>query len=293
MNVYESVTERILTQLEAGIIPWRKEWKATGKTGLPYNYASGKQYRGINILLLMSSGFNDARWMTYKQAQDAGGNVKRGEKGTKIVFWSLFNVTKKGDTGGEYSTDKVPFAREYTVFNIDQIENLPQSLPFETPVFEPIPAAHSMASDYMKRAGIDLKHGGASAYYSPSLDYVQMPKETDFKSPDAYYSTLFHELGHSTGHKVRLGRDMSGGFGSSDYSKEELVAEFTAAFLCAQVGISNERVEANHAAYIQSWMKAIKNDKKLVVSAAQKAQKAADYIQDKQFSEPESRSVAA
>lgn len=286
MNVYESVTNRIIAQLEAGVIPWRKEWKTSGTHGLPFNHVTGKQYRGINILLLMTSGFADARWMTYKQAQDVGANVRKGEHGTKIVFWSMFDVERETKDGGT-EADRVPFMREYTVFNYEQIDGFAQPLPFEENPFEPIPAAHALADSYLTRAGIQLAHGGDRACYHPALDSIKMPNPGSFTNPDAYYSTLFHEMGHSTGHKSRLDRskdyDFNAAFGSADYSKEELVAEFTAAFLCGTVGISNDRVEANHAAYIQSWLKSLRNDSKMVVSAAQKAQRAADLIQGVTF----------
>lgn len=236
MTIYESVTERILEQLGKGVIPWRKEWKYSGPVGLPYNRLFGKPYRGINVLLLLSAGFTDARWLTYKQAQELGGNVRRGEKGTRIVFWNLFSKVEKSDSG-ELTEEKIPFMREYTVFNWEQVDGLTAELLFTDASFEPIPAAQSLTDEYLTRAGIELRHGG--------------------------------------------------GLGSVDYSKEELVAEFTAAFLCAQAGISNERLEVNHAAYIQSWMKAFKNDPKMLVSAAQKAQRAADFIQNKTFAEQE------
>jgi antirestriction protein ArdC len=164
------------------------------------------------------------------------------------------------------------------------VENLAANLPLDpTIIFEPIPAAQELAESYLTRANIELHHGGDRAFYHPGRDFIQMPAVTAFELPDAYYSTLFHECGHSTGHESRLDRKLTGGqtFGSEDYSKEELVAEFAAAFLCAETGISNERVSTNHLAYIQGWMRALKNDKTMLVSAAQKAQRAADLILDR------------
>jgi antirestriction protein ArdC len=292
MNVYEQVTERIIAQLEAGVIPWRKEWKSTGHSHLPVNYTTKKPYRGINVLLLMSACFDDSRFLTYKQAQSIGAQVRKGEKGIQIVFWSTFD-------GKEKETDdarKIPFLRTYTVFHVSQCDGIPADLPFDAPIFEPIPAAQLLADNYLTREHIELKHGGDRAFYSPALDYVQMPSRESFASPDAYYSTLFHEMGHSTGHPSRLDREKSKGgnaFGSELYSKEELVAEFTAAYLCADTGISNALVEANHAAYIQSWLRALKNDKNLLVSAAQKAQHAADRIADRSPVARESSADAA
>lgn len=279
VNIYETVNARIISQLEAGVIPWKKEWKVSGHSSMPLNFQTKKPYRGINVLLLACSGFGDSRWLTYKQAQTIGAQVRKGEKGTPIVFWSMFErESKDGDT------EKLPFLRQYTVFNVEQCDGITADLPFDAPEFHPIPAAQALAESYLTRASIALKHGGDRAFYSPTLDYIQMPAATAFDIPDAYYSTLFHECGHSTGHKSRLDRKFGNdAFGSEAYSKEELVAELGAAYLCAQTGISNERVEVNHAAYIQGWLRSLKNDKTLLLSAAQKAQRAADLIVDRKF----------
>lgn len=277
MNVYETVTNRIIEALDAGVIPWRKEWKA-GSGSLPVNYTTHKPYRGINVFVLMCSEFASNQWLTYKQAQDCGLQVRKGSKGMPIVFWK-FDTRKDAVTG---DTDKIAFARQYTVFNLDQCEGVPVSLPFETPVFEPITEAENTVTRYMTaQHGISLAHGGGKAFYSPTFDRVTMPLKETFTSPAAYYSTLFHEFAHSTGHASRLDRFANVGqfdFGSESYSKEELIAEFTAAFLCAETGIVNESVLANHAGYIQGWLRSLKNDKNLAVQAAQRAQKAADLI---------------
>jgi antirestriction protein ArdC len=276
MNIYETVTERILSQLEAGIIPWRKEWKSSGFSRFPTNYQSKKPYRGINVLLLWASPYSDARYLTYKQAQAIGAQVRKGEKGTPIIFWSTFQGKERDDNGDARS---IPFARTYTVFNVAQCDGIPQELPLtDAEPFEPIPAAAELAQGYLDREHIELRHGGDSAFYHRILDYIQMPAPAAFTSPDAYYSTLFHEAGHSTGAAARLDRVKGKEFGDEAYSKEELCAELCAAYLCAQVGISNAQVETNHAAYIQSWMRAFKNDKTLLLTAAQKAQRAADLI---------------
>lgn len=294
MNIYETVNDRIISQLEQGLIPWRKEWKVTGFSGMPSNFQTKKPYRGINILLLGCAPFSDSRWMTYKQAQAIGAQVRKGEKGTPIVFWSTFEREQRNESTGTVDDKKIPFLRQYTVFNAEQIDGIPIELPFDETPFEPIPAAQAIVDSYLSRASIELRHGGDRAFYSPRLDYLQMPKQTAFESPDAYYSTLFHECGHSTGHRTRLDRKFEAGdtFGSVEYSKEELVAEFTAAYLCAQVGISNERLELNHAAYIQGWLRALKNDKTMLLSAAQKAQRAADLIADRTFDATEKTNSA-
>jgi antirestriction protein ArdC len=290
-NVYETVTARIVAQLEAGVIPWRKEWKVTGASGFPANFQTKKPYRGINTLLLLSAVYSDSRWLTYKQAQAIGAQVRKGEHGTQIVFWSTF----ERDSAESEESTRVPFMRTYTVFNVAQCDGIPVELPFDVPAFEPIPAAQALADGYFTREHLNLKHGGDRAFYHPALDYIQMPEPGMFNSPDAYYSTLFHEMGHSTGHTSRLDRARESGrkFGDENYAKEELTAELTAAFLCAQTGISNELVEANHAAYIQSWLRALQNDKTLIVSAAQRAQRASDRILNVNPAALESEPVAA
>lgn len=290
MNVYEQVTDRIISQLEAGIIPWRKEWKATGHSHIPANFTTKKTYRGINVLLLMAAAFDgDCRFLTYKQAQAIGAQVRKGEKGTPIVFWSTFEG-KKDDESAE--DRRIPFLRTYTVFHVSQCDGIPVELPFDAPPFEPVPAAQLLCDGYLQRENIPLKHGGDRAYYS-HLDYIQMPARESFTSPDAYYSTLFHEMAHSTGAPNRLAREKGKSFGDELYSKEELCAEFTAAYLCAETGMSNALVETNHAAYIQSWLKALKNDKKMLITAAQRAQHAADRIADRAQIARESSADAA
>jgi antirestriction protein ArdC len=231
MNIYEEVNNRIIAQLEAGVVPWRKEWRVSGHSSLPSNFATKRPYRGINLLLLSCCPFSDSRWLTYKQAQAIGAQVKRGERGTPIVFWSLFEREQRDDKTGATESARIPFLRHYTVFNVEQCDGVTADLPFENDEFEPIPAAQAIIDSYLRRASIDLRHGGDRAYYHPRLDYIQMPMQTAFDLPHAYYSTLFHECGHSTGHASRLDRKVDGhaSFGSVDYSKEELVAEFSAA----------------------------------------------------------------
>lgn len=274
-NVYEQVTARIIETLESGVIPWRKDWKCA--TGLPVNHTTGKPYRGINVLTLLCAEASTNKWMTYKQAEAAGLHVRKGQHGQPIIFWKFDHKTNA--KGEEYD---VAFARSYTVFNLDQMDGQTAALPFDAPRFEPIDAAETVTARYLSSANHPtLEHGGGKAFYSPLHDRVQMPLRETFTSPEGYYSTLFHEFTHSTGHTSRLRRFLSTeshAFGSESYSKEELVAEFGAAFLCAETSITNDALHANHAAYIQGWPKALKNDRTLAVSAAQRAQKAADLI---------------
>jgi antirestriction protein ArdC len=289
-NVYDQVTDRIIAQLELGNIPWRKEWKVSGHSSIPSNYTTQKPYRGINILLLLSCAFDgDARFLTYKQAQGIGAQVRKGEKGIPIVFWSTFEGKAEAESE---DPKRIPFLRTYTVFHVSQCDGIPVELPFDAPIFEPIPAAQAIADGYLTRENLSLRHGGDQAFYS-HIDYIQMPARESFASPDAYYSTLFHEMAHSTGAPHRLAREKGKAFGDDAYSKEELCAEFAAAYLCAETGISNALVETNHAAYIQSWLKALKNDKKMLIGAAQRAQRAADRIANRTQVERETSADAA
>jgi antirestriction protein ArdC len=286
MNVYETITARIIAQLEDGIIPWRKEWKGTGEGRIPYNFTTGKPYRGINTLVLLCADYASQAWMTYKQAQELGANVRKGEKGTPIVFWSFPTKKGKGDAEPAITADskssEYAFARYYTVFNVEQVEGLQPALPFDVPPFDCIGAADAVVDGYMGSASHPtLAHGGGRAFFSPSRDHVQMPTRESFTSPAAYYATLFHEFAHSTGTAGRLARKMSTAnapFGSEEYSDEELCAEFSSAFLSAESGIANDALLTNSAAYIQAWLRKLKNDPKMAVYAAQRAQKAADYI---------------
>ena len=282
MNIQEVVTDRIIAALDNGIIPWRKEW--TASNALPSNYITKKPYRGINTWMLLCSEFPSNEWMTYKQAQSIGAQVRKGEKGSPVVFWKFDNVKIDKATGDEKAW---AFAKQYTVFNVAQIDGLPASLPFDAPVFHPLEAADALVSIYLASASApQFAHdGGNKAFYSPTYDKVSMPARESFHNSEGYYSTLFHEFAHSTGHASRLDRftDTNMQFKSESYSKEELIAEFAAAFLCAESAITNAESETNSVAYIQGWLKALKNDKTMAMQAAQRAQKAADYITGHKF----------
>jgi antirestriction protein ArdC len=283
-SVYEIITDRICGMLEQGIIPWNKPWNGGG---WPVNLVSKKHYRGINVALLATSKYSSRYWLTYQQAQDLGGHVKKDEKGTMIVFWKMLHKVETDSEGNEKEVT-IPMLRYYYVFNVEQCEGIKiPSNDIPEREFTPIEEAERIVRDMPKRP--EIRHGGDRAYYSPSLDYVQMPKKSQFINEEAYYSTLFHELSHSTGHSSRVNRKLDqrlAAFGSEDYSKEELVAEFSASFLCGICGIE-QAVIKNSAAYIQSWLRALRNDKQMAVNAAAAAQKAADYILGKQETEQE------
>ncbi len=279
-DLYTEVTNQITAMLEKGVVPWRSPILGRSSAGHPKNLESTKPYRGVNVFLLAFSafakGYGSSYWLTFKQALAKGGAVKKGEKSSMVVFWKQYETTDK-DTG---DAKKIPVLRYYNVFNVEQCDGItaPDAVPFVPTDFKPIEAAEALAKAYAD--GPAVEHGGQQAYYRPSLDSVQMPDPTRFASCEEYYSTLFHELSHSTGHSKRLDRGLDSNpkpFGSPDYGKEELVAEMAAAFLCGEVGIKPAVIE-NQAAYIGGWLKQLKNDKKLVIAAAGAAQKAADWI---------------
>ena len=277
MNTCEVVTERIIKILESGTIPWRKPWSETGTLGTHQNLISQHAYRGINAILTASMGFSTPYWLTYKQALEHGGVVKAGEKGCPIVYWA-FGTDEKAD-GTER---KWAFCKYSTVFNLDQVDGLDSikliaaKRKAQRIEFKPIEQCEAVVKGYP----IAIHHREQRAYYRPDHNYVNMPKPESFNSVENYYATLFHELGHSTGHESLLNRfkgEKQFHFGSHDYSKEELIAEMTSAFLCSKTGIDGMTVSQS-AAYIQSWIKVLKGDPKLVLSAASQAQKAFDLI---------------
>jgi len=286
MSVYEIITDRIVKALENGTCPWHQPWN--GKEFAPRNLLSGKPYRGINAFLLAMFQNDNPYWLTFKQALQLGGNVRKGEKGMPVVFWTEWQP--KNDKREPDDRDAIPILRYYTVFHADQCEGI------ETPALPNI-ALHEFARieaceaivNGMPSSRAKIEHKQPRAFYSPANDTVNMPSAERFESSALYYKTLFHELAHSTGHTSRLNRKGIAElnvFGSDEYGREELVAEMTAAFLCGHAGI-NPFTEATSASYLAGWLKAIKGDSKLVVIAAAQAQKAADWILQTQFSNVE------
>jgi antirestriction protein ArdC len=278
-DVYQIVTDRIMALLESGTIPWRRPWKG-GEP--PQNLISRKPYRGINIFLLNASRFGSPYWLSFKQVQGIGAMVRKGEKAFPVVFWKMLD--RDAEKGGDEKKDRVRLLRYYKVFNLEQCDKVnPSLLPKrETNEFEPIERCDQVVAGMPKRPKI--VHGGGRAMYCPAKDTVTMPNTASFDSPEFYYSTLFHELTHSTGHTSRLGRPGITEpirFGSDPYSREELVAEMGAAFLCGHCGIENRTIQES-AAYIQGWFDCLRNDRKLMVHAAAQAQKAGDFIHNVQ-----------
>ena len=275
-DAYQIITDRIISQLESGVIPWRKTWK--GDVNAPRNFISKKPYQGINAIMLAFTKFSSNFFLTSNQAHKIGGRIlsEQWNKGFPIVFWKIQEYTDK-KTG---DITKIPYIRYSTVYNLDQTEGIEvEEIDLNQINFEPIPEAETIVNGFIGKP--EIQHNEQRACYSPSLDIVTMPKKESFEKNDFYYSVLFHELVHSTGAKHRLNREGVADahyFGSANYSKEELVAELGATFLCSECGLTNDKIIENSTAYIQGWLKKLKNDKKLVVSAASAARKAAELV---------------
>jgi antirestriction protein ArdC len=278
-NVYEIITDRILQQLEAGTAPWHKPWCTPGQDGLPRNLLSGHPYRGINVWILASSGYASPYWLTVRQANELGGHVRKGEKGTPVVFWKFGK--REVQDGDEIIEKPSVLCRYYTVFNFSQCEGLriqPAQATEPLPHIEAIENCEQVVTQWLGKPAI--RYGSSHAAYSKMHDLVQMPDLASFDSAEEFYSTLFHELTHSTGHPLRLNRATLTEFerfGDEQYSAEELVAEMGAAFLCGFSGIENKTIN-NSAAYLRTWLEVLKKDPRLVLVAAGQAQKATDLI---------------
>jgi antirestriction protein ArdC len=279
-DLYQEVTDKILTLLDQGVPPWRQPITSADGPGLPTSFGTKKPYRGINLFLLaITSWAHDYAsnyWLTFNQAKQLGGKVRKGEKGSLVLFWKQ-HATKDRQSGEDVT---IPVLRHYVVFNADQIEGLPtaEAAPVEPREFVPLEAASRIVKDYKDPPAIELR--GNRACYLPREDRVEIADPQRFETTESFFATLFHELAHSTGHPKRLARDLGDTpsvFGSPDYGKEELVAEMGSAFLCAAAGISPPTIEQS-AAYLEGWRKSLRADKKLVIAAAGQGQRAADHI---------------
>jgi antirestriction protein ArdC len=291
-SIYQTVTDRIISSLKAGVIPWEKPWKTPRYAGGPFpcNFYTGKPYRGINVLLLWSSEYNSPFWLTFKQAQALKGTVRKGEHGTPIIFYKQLPEYAKNDEDTAGKDECVPFVLcHYTVFNVEQCDGLtlPEiEQPTNAPEIDEDEICKGIVSGWENRPALHLNCSiEYRAYYRPSTDSVHMPARSRFVDAPHYYSTLFHELIHSTGHESRLNRTFGDRFGDELYSKEELVAEMGAAFLCAIAGIANEHTDRNTTAYIQNWIAKLEDDNRLIVHAAANAQRAVDLILGSPFEE--------
>ncbi|MCC3246426.1 ssDNA-binding domain-containing protein [Methylocystis sp. WRRC1] len=272
--VYENVTKSIIAELEGGTAPWIKPWKSGTRVGImPANAINGHHYRGINVPILWHAaderGFPKNAWLTFKQALDAGGHVRKGEKGTQIVFTKRISVTDDDDEARQIS-----MLRAFTVFNVAQVEGVEALAPL------PEPPLSGVVETFVSATGADIRHGGDRACYVPSRDFIALPNASDFESEQHYEATKLHELVHWSGNEKRLKRDLANRFGTKAYAAEELVAELGAAFLCAHLGVEGR---LRHDEYIASWLSLLKEDDRAIFTAASKASAAADYLRS--FSE--------
>lgn len=281
MDVYGIVTDRIIAALEQGTVPWQKPWVGTGSA---INYVSRKPYRGVNTLLLDKPG----EYLTFKQVTACGGKVKKGEEASLVVFFKFTEKKRKNtdeNAEKEEKIDMIPCLRYYNVFHISQCEGIETKLEIPSPNANPLAEGEDIINHYVTDSGVHFQivRGSGKAFYRPSEDVVVVPNISQFELSEEYYSTAFHELTHSTGHSSRLKRfgendDKAAAFGSEVYSKEELVAEIGASMLMSIAGIERPETFQNSTAYLQSWLEALKNDKRLIVTAANAAQKAVDLI---------------
>lgn len=274
MDVYQIITDRIIGILDGGAAPWRQPW--TAGTSRPVNLVSHRPYRGVNVFLLASAGYAQPEWCTYKQAQERGGNVKRGEKATPVIFWHVdTKPTRDADTGAVVDRKRF-ILRYYNVFNVQQCEGLSFVPIGRAESANPIQDCERVLSG-MPEPRPTIQTGEPRAWYAPALDVVNMPPRELFADAPAYYATLFHELSHATAHASRLNRPLFPQSDRLDYGREELIAEMGAAFLCAEAGISPQTID-NSAAYLAGWARVLRGDSRLVVQAAAAAQRAADWI---------------
>jgi len=296
-NLYDDITSKIIAELERGRLPWVQPWgtpAAKAPLAIPRNAATSRQYSGINILILWGAvvqhGFPTQHWLTFRQALSLGGNVRKGERGTTVVYADRLtpeDEERRAREAGEGEADqgslrgsdhrsngRIPFLKRFTVFNAAQCEGLPGDIAVEAP--PPPPGLIEPRVEALIRAtGIDFRIGGDRAFYAPAHDYVQVPPPQAYFEPINWHRTALHEMGHATGHASRLGRDFSGSVGTKKYAFEELVAEMNAAFCCASLGIAPT---VRHADYVGSWLDVMREDNRAIVRAASRASKAADWL---------------
>ena len=282
-NLYDDITDKIIAELEDGRLPWVQPWgtaAAQAPLAMPRNASTGRQYSGINVLILwgavIQQGYPTQHWLTFRQALSLGGNVRKDERGTTVVYADRFTPEdekrRAQETGEEPGS--IPFLRRFTVFNAAQCEGLPDDIAVEAPP-PPPGMIEPRVEALIEATGIDFRIGGNRAYYVPALDYVQVPPPQAYFEPINWHRTALHEMGHATGHASRLGRDFSGGFGTKKYAFEELIAEISSAFCCASLGIVPT---VRHADYVGAWLEVMRGDSRAIVRAASQASKAADWL---------------
>jgi antirestriction protein ArdC len=283
-DVYTRITNQIVAQLETGVRPWVKPWNAehaAGRVSRPLRHNS-QPYSGINVLSLwvsaQAAGYAAPIWMTFNQSRELNAHVRKGEKGSLVVFANTITRSERDEKTGEDVDREIPFMKGYTVFNVEQIDSLPEIYYAKAnPGIDPVQRIEH-AEKFFAGLNATLHHGGNRAYYAQELDYVQMPDFVSFRDAESYYATLAHEMAHWTKHPSRLDRELGRKkWGDEGYAAEELVAELASAFLCADLNLCNEPREEN-AAYIANWLEVLKRDNRAIFSAAAHAQKAADYL---------------
>ncbi|MGY3610953.1 MULTISPECIES: ArdC family protein [unclassified Bradyrhizobium] len=282
-SLYDEITSKIIGELEAGRVPWMQPWgtaAAKASLAMPKSAATGRQYSGINVLILWGAaterGFTGQSWLTFRQALSLGGHVRKGERGTTVVYADRFvpvDEKRRASENGQ-EAQAIAFVKRFTVFNIDQCDDLPSEIATTAP--PPLPALIEPNVEYLiKATGIDFRIGGNRAFYVPAEDYVQVPPPQAYFEPINWHRTALHELAHASGHPSRLNRDLSGSYGSKKYAFEELIAEISSAFSCASLGIVPT---VRHADYIGSWLEVLREDNRAIVRAASQASKVADYL---------------
>jgi antirestriction protein ArdC len=282
-SLYDDITDRIIMELEAGRTPWVKPWRSDGSglsVGMPCSAATGRNYSGINILLLWGAAIERGHvtqgWLTYRQARTLGGHIRKGERGSTIVYADRFVPAAERERARRDGDEpkSIPFLKRFTVFNLDQCEGLPEEISASVPPAD-MGLVLPQAEELIRATGADIRIGGDRAYYETVSDHVRLPPPQAFFEPVDWHRTALHELGHWTGARHRLKRDLSGSFGSKKYAFEELVAELTAAFGCASLGIEPT---VCHADYLGSWLDVLREDNRAIVRAASLASKACDYL---------------
>jgi antirestriction protein ArdC len=282
-SLYDEITGKIIAELEAGRVPWVQPWGTTAAKAplaMPKNALTGRQYSGVNILILwgavIASGFAGQSWLTFRQTLSLGGHVRKGERGTTVVYADRFlpddEKRRANETGAEAQT--VPFLKRFTVFNTDQCDGLASEIATAAPA-PPAGLIEPKVEDLIKATGIDFRIGGNRAFYAPAKDYVQVPPPQAYFEPINWHRTALHELAHASGHSTRLDRDLSGSYGTKKYAFEELIAEISAAFSCASLGIVPT---VRHADYIGSWLDVLREDNRAIARAASQASKVTDYL---------------
>lgn len=280
MDIYQAVTDKIITAMEAGVIKGERRWQGTEQLGLPCNVQTGKPYSGINVLILWMAakhaGYTSNHWLTYKQAQALGGRVRKGEKGELCVYYKALEKETVDKDSGVIEEVTVPMIKPFWLFNLDQIDGISRPVMFMPLLFEVMEEAEHI----LARSGAAIRNGGTQAYYRPALDIIQLPDRHRFSKAENYYAVALHELTHWTGHPTRQHRDFTGRFGSQAYAFEELVAELGSAFLTAELHLIDATLEG-HASYLDSWLSVLRKDKRAIFTAAKLAAKAHQFIMAK------------